>query len=77
MSDKIGAKLAFDSINGLCKGACHYRRIVDQNIDCSNAFINSSSSFSNSVLATKIQRNELGLDVRVSPLDTINDRLDL
>ena len=77
MSDKIGAKLAFDSISGLCKGACHYRRIVDQNIDCSNAFIDSSSGFSNSVLAIKIQRNELGLDVRIGPLDTINDRLNL
>ena len=77
MPDMIGAELALDPICGPCKRACHYCRIVDQNIDALDALIDSCSSVSNGMLVAEVQSNELSLDVWISTADTINDSLDL
>ena len=54
MPDIISAEMALDPINGLRKWACHYCRIIDQNIDALDALIDVCSSFSDSLLAAEI-----------------------
>ena len=77
MPNVISAKLAFDPVSSLCKRTCHYCRIVDQDVDDLNAFIDHSGSFSNSMLAAEVQRNELGLNIWICSANTIDDWLDL
>ena len=50
----IRAKLAFDAIGCLCKRACHYCSVVDQNVDCLDAFIDFRGALPDSLLAAEV-----------------------
>lgn len=73
----ISPELVLDTISGLCKRTSHDCRVVDQDIDALDAFIDTGSGFSNSVLAAEVQRKEPILYVWIGTADTIDHRLDL
>ena len=69
----IGAKLAFNAVCRLSKGARHDCSIVDQDIDLLDASIDVCGSFSYRCLTTEIDADKLSVHLWVDGVDAIND----